>query len=219
MGHPVVTSVNLAAAVSTGIATSQSLPGAKGLSVNLNGSLVTGGAAVLDAPRRVIIASAGNDSGITFTVTGTRGSWWASTAISETITGGNIATVATTQDFLTVTSIVASGATASTITAGTNGTGSGPWVVWDQYATDFQVSLIGYILSGTPTWGVEYTYDDVFGLWLPSNVPFPRAVTFNLMTGLTTSGVDGILTSPVRASRLTLTAVGSVQLTSTQQGI
>lgn len=219
ISHPIVSTVTLVAAVSNGLATTQSLPGANGLSLNLNGSLVSGGVGVFDAPRRVIVHSDGNDTGITFTVTGTRGSYWASTAISETITGGNAADVATTQDFATVTSITASAATASTVHAGTNGTGSGPWVVWDTYAQEWLISLVGYIISGSPTWEVEYTYDDVFGLWLPAGTPFPRALTMGTMVGLTTTPVEGSLSNTgIKASRLTLTAVGSVQLTQQQTG-
>lgn len=216
MARPITTTVTLGAAVTTGLALAQSLGGAG--SLVLNGSLVAAGIGVMDAARRVIITSAGNDSGITFTVTGKPGAWNPSPSITETIAGSNAGVATTTQDFLTVTSVTASGATASTITAGTNTTGSGPWVVWSEFANDFQVSLYGVVLSGSPTWEVDYTYDDVFGLWLPPNIKFPRAVAFNLMSGLTTSA-DGVLTSPVRASRLTLTAIGSVQLVQTQQGV
>lgn len=224
MSHPIVTSLSLAASVATGIATSQTLPGTAGLSLVLNGSLVTGGVATLDTvSRRVIITSAGNDSGITFTITGTRANGWANTALTETITGGNAAVATSTQDFLTVTSIVASAATASTVTAGTASTGgvaSGPWVPWDRFPGDLQVSLYGVVLTGTPTWGVEYTYDDVFGLWTPSNITFPRALTLGTMTGITGT-MDGQITQPVVASRLTISALsgaGGVQLTSMQQG-
>lgn len=224
MGHPIVTTLTLAAAVTNGIAQSQSLPGASGLKLALNGSLVTNGAAALDAPRRIIITSAGNDSGITWTVVGTRGSWWASTPLTETFTGANIGAAQSTQDFLTVTSITGSGATASTVTAGTDGVGSGPWVPWSKYSTDFQVSLFGVVLSGSPTWQVDYTYDDVFGLWLPPGILFPRPLTFALMTGVTGT-LDGALANAgVRASRLTISALGggiagSAQLTQEQQGV
>lgn len=218
MSHPIVTSLTAVAAAATGIATAQSLPGASGLAMVLNGSKVVAGVAVLDVSRRVIITSAGNDSGITFTIVGTRANGWANTALTEVVTGANATAAQSTQDFLTVTSITSSGATASTVTAGTNGVASGPWVAWDKYATDFQVSLVGYVTSGSPTWGVEYTYDDVFGLWLPSNVSFPRALPLGTMTGLTGT-MDGALSNAgVKASRLTLTAVGGVQLTQQQQG-
>lgn len=222
MGRPIVSSVTLVAAAATNIALSQSIPGTgQGpYPFTLNGAAASKGVATLDAPRRVIITSGGNDTGITFTITGTARSQQNSAVQSETITGASGGAASTTQDFATVTGITASGATASTVTAGTNGTGSGPWVPWNQNANlAFQVSLYGVILSGSPTWEVEYTYDDVFGLWLPSNVPFPRALALQGMSGITAASADGEIAFPVRASRLTLTAVGSVQLTQTQQGI
>lgn len=215
MPHQIVTTVTLAAAVANGIALAQAL-GAAG-PLTLNGSTVTSGVAVLDAARRVIITSVGNDSGIIFTIAGTRGAWWALQAVTETVTGANAGTVVSTQDFVTVTSITASGATAGNVTAGTNGTGSGPWVVWDDFIAGFNVSLYGAILAGAPTWTVEYTHDDVFGLWLPPGLAFPRALPFTTMTNLTVSA-DGAFNSRVMASRLTLSAVGSVQLTQQQQG-
>lgn len=216
MSHPIVTSVTLVAAAATGVGVAQVLPGLSGLSLVLNGTKVTAGVAVFDAPRRVALLSGGNDSGITFTVTGTGGSWLANTAISEVVAGTNGSTAVTKQDFLTVTSVVASGASAGNVTVGTNGTGSGPWVIWDSFTSDFQVSCFGVVLSGAPTWGVEYTYDDVFGLWLPP-ATIPRALPLAAMTGLLGTA-DGALTNGCRASRLTLSAVGGVQLTQQQQG-
>lgn len=221
MSHPIVTTVAIVAAVANGISLSQSLPGTSGLSLLLNGTKVTAGVAILDAPRRIAIASNGNDAAITFSVTGTRGSWWAQQTITEVVTGTNVGTATTVNDFLTVTSIVASAATASTVTAGTNGTASGPWCVWSRFADDFQVTLEAVVVSGAPTYGVEYTYDDVFGLWLPTTVTYPRPIALSTMTNLTTAigtVIDGSLLSGCMASRLTLTAVGSVQLTSQQQG-
>ncbi len=217
MGHPIATTVTTIAGVANGIATSQSLPFAGALT--LNGSLVSGGVATLDAPRRIAITSAGNDSGITWTITGTARSQQNGVVQSETIKGATLGnTVYTTQDFATVTSIVASGATASTVTAGTNGVASGPWVPWDTQTVDFQVSVYGTVLSAAPpTWQLDYTYDDVFGTWLPAGVPFPRALTSQTLVGLSGTG-EGQLTNPVRATRLTLTAYGSAQLIQQQQG-
>lgn len=217
MSHPIVTTVSLVAAVTNGIAQAQALPGASGLNAVLNGSKVVAGVAVLDAPRRVVVTSAGDDSGITFTVTGTRGTWWAQQTITETFAGANGAAVST-QDFLTVTSFSSSAATASTIQVGTNGTGSGPWVVWDRYTDDFAVSMVGNIVSGAPAWGVDYTYDDVFGLWLPANVTFPRSLPFIELQGLLVAADASLTNGGVKATRLTLTAVGSAQLTQQQQG-
>ena len=220
MGRPISTSVTLVAANATNIAQSQSLPGASGLNAVLNGTLVTAGVAVMDAPRRVGITSGGNDSGITFTVTGTARTEQGGIKLVETIAGSNGGVAQTTQDFATVTSVAASGATAGNITIGTTGTGSGPWVPWNQNSLGhFQVSFYGSILSGSPTWQVDYTYDDVFGTWpLPAGVSFPRAIQ-NANFGSKVAAADGNFGETIRASRLTLTAVGGVNVVWQQQGV
>lgn len=210
MSHPIVTTVTIAAGNIALLAASQSL-GVGG------GALVLTGA-TLDAPRRIGIQSAGNDSGMTWTITGTsRPQQNGGGLLVETIAGSNGGTAQTTQDFATVTSIVGSAATASTVTAGTTNTASGPWVVWDSFQTPFNVSLQGNVLSGTPTYEVDFTQDDVFGLWLPSGILFPRASIFSGMAGVT-ANANAQITAPVRATRLSLTAAGSVQLTQQQTG-
>lgn len=115
----------------TNIRTATSI-GAAG-TVTLNGSLYssTTGIATLDKPRRVLFTSAGNDSGITFTVTGTD---WNNMPVSEVVTGANATTTYTVYDFKTVTSVVSSGASASTVSIGTNGVASSRPVFLDTYA-------------------------------------------------------------------------------------
>ena len=73
------------------------------------------------------------------------------------------------------------------------------------------------MLAGTPTWQVDYTYDDVFGLWNPTGL-LAKVFTLPTMSGLTVNADGRISGTAVRASRLTLTAPGSVQLTQMQQG-
>lgn len=213
MSHPITTTVTLAAASANNIALSQAVGGAGNLT--LNGSTVSGGVATLDAPRRVGITSAGNDSGITFTVYGTSRSQQGGGVQQETITGANIGVAVTTQDFATVTRIAASAAAAGNVTAGTTATGSGPWVPWDMDRTPFQLSAWGAVQSGSPTWQVDITYDDVFGTWLPAGQPYPIAIALDIMNGQT-ADANGTITNLVRASRLTLTAVGSVKLVQQQ---
>jgi hypothetical protein len=212
--RPIVTTVTPPTASSNGIALSQSRGSAGALT--LNGSLASGGVATLSAPGRIGITSAGNDSGITWTITGTARVEQNSIVQSETIAGATAGNTATsTQDFLTVTSIVSSGAAAGNVTAGPTGVGSGPWVVWSQYASDFQVQWSAFLMTGTPTYTVDFTPDDVFGLWLPAGVPFPRAISGAQQVGVNASGG---FTNTVRASRLTVLTAGSVQLDQTQQG-
>ena len=115
----------------------------------------TGGLALLDTARRVLITSAGNDSGITFTITGVD---WAGTTISETLTGGNAAAVYSVLDYLGVFKIQVSGATASTVTVGTNGVASSPWVNLDTWAGGTVAAQC--VVSGTANYTVQLTNDD-----------------------------------------------------------
>jgi hypothetical protein len=207
----VVLSKQLAAASVNAIALAQSLAGAGNFT--LNGAAVAGGVAALDTQRRVLITSAGNDSGITFTVFGTSDS---GTAIQETVTGANAAAVATNQDFATVTRVAASGATASTVQIGTNPVGSSRWLLLNPHVAPASVSLAGVLIAGAATWEADYTYDDFLNL-APGAFPQPFAhQTLVNQTGT----ADGTLSVPVKGVRLTITSgTGTVQLTVTQSGI
>jgi len=153
--RPIILSVGpLAAASANNIATSQTVTGAG--SVTLNGALVSGGIAYLDTPRRVLITNAGNDAGITFTVTGTT---FTGGVISQTVTGTSGSTVATTLDFATVTSITTSGSTsASGITVGTNGVAGSSWARLDDWAPG--IWSIQADVTGTVNYTVQTTSDD-----------------------------------------------------------
>lgn len=69
-----------------------------------------------DVPRGVTITSGGNDSSITFLVSGYD---FYSKPMTQKITGANVGAVTTTKAFMSVTSVVPSGAIASTVTVGT----------------------------------------------------------------------------------------------------
>jgi|HubBroStandDraft_1064217.scaffolds.fasta_scaffold12871_2 hypothetical protein len=213
MSHPINTTVTLVAAVANGIAQSQSLAAAGPLV--FNGPLVNGaGVAVFDAPRRIAIFSNGNDSGITWTITGMPGPWNPNPTNSETITGGNGVAVTSNKDYSGLISIVSSGPTASTVYAGTSSIGSGPPLVWSTFFSNQQVSAYGVVLSGAPTWTIEYTHDDPYGLWsTPPLLWFPYGPLQNL-----TGTADGVLPAAIRASRLTITGPGSVRAVQEQQG-
>lgn len=189
--------LSLAAAVANGIALSQS--GTTATPLTLNGSLVTGGVAKFDVARRVIVTSAGNDSGITFTIVGTDRYGRQQT---EVLTGGNGAAVAQTQhDFLTVSSITPSGGTASTVTAGTSVVGSTAPIVMDAYANPQGISVAAIVVSGTPTYTVEICYDDLAPAYdVNTNTPTWFAASgFNAQT---TNQFDTV-TGPFNLLRLT----------------
>lgn len=95
-----------------GISVSAS-PGAG--AIVIGGALATGGVATMDVPRSLAFVSGGNDSGITFTATGTDG--YGDPQI-ETVTGANAGTAVSLKAFKTVTSVVQSAAVATTLTVG-----------------------------------------------------------------------------------------------------
>jgi hypothetical protein len=147
----------LAAANAAIIAASQS-PGSFG-AISLNGSSVVNGVAVLDTCRRVIITSGGNDSGITFTITGTD---WAGNTIGETLSGANAGAAQTQLSYLTVASLSYTGSVASTVEVGTNGVADSPWVRLDPYGngpTALQIDV-----AGTVNVTVQQSLDDCLGL-------------------------------------------------------
>lgn len=180
------------AADADGIAESQS-PGAG--AIVLDGVAVSGGVATLDAARRVIVTSGGNDLGITFTITGTN---YAGNPLAETITGASGAAAASTQDFKTVTSVTHTGSVAGTVTVGTSGVGSGPWLIQNTNADPVNFG-IGVVVSGTISFTVEYTYDDPNA---PFTGTFPTAFSITALAAKS-ANTDAALTQPVRAIRIT----------------
>src|SRR5215831_12876153 len=212
MGIPRTISLAPAAASANNIAQSQS-PGA-GV-ITLNGSTVSGGVATLDIARRVLITPGGADSGITYTVTGTDRY---GVALTETVQGvNNPSTVTTTQDFKTVTAVTHSGSVASTVTVGTvsaSTAASSEWVAITPTANPVNIGI--YVLvSGTVSYTVEYTYDD---LSAPLGT-FPTV--FNISGGSLTSKAATAdsqanpFNFPISAVRITLnsyTAPGNVKM-------
>lgn len=113
---PVVLNGTTSDVVATGIAAAQAVAGAGNLT--LNGSFVQAGIAQLASPATVYITSVGNDSGITFTITGTTWSAGGLVAVSEVVTGANAGVAAALKQFATVSQIAASGAAAGNVSAG-----------------------------------------------------------------------------------------------------
>jgi hypothetical protein len=204
----------LAAASANAIALSQSAAGAAQLV--LNGATASGGVAKLDKPRQVLITSAGNDSGITFTVTGTT---FAGAAVSETLAGGNIGAVATQTDFATVTGIRTSGATASTVTVGTNGVAGSAWVRLDEWTVGG--TFIQCIASGTVNYTIQQTADDPNSPFYPIAIPNVNWIATN-DTGVvnaTASADSNYIVTPTYARVVLNSGTGSVTVTFTQTGV
>lgn len=159
-GPGIVVSETVTGANANTVATDAVFSSVTGVSIDgaSTGAVTVGhsGTATMDMARRIIITSGGNDSGITFALAGTD---WAGNTISETITGASGAAASSVLDYLTVTSILTSGAVATTVTVGTNGVAGSPWVRFDDFAAASQVAIQATV-SGTVNFTVQQTLDD-----------------------------------------------------------
>lgn len=183
--------------------------------VTLNGSLASGGVATLSNAQRIGIASAGNDSGITFAISGTDA---AGNPQSETVTGGNVATVSSLLDYLTVTSIVASGATAAAITVGTTGIGASPWVRFDEWALG--PVECAFVAIGTANYTLQTTSDDPNSLFTSiARSAVVWDVSGSPVIAATTNLTVSLATAPIFARVLLNSGSGSVRATFTQYGV
>lgn len=173
----------------------------------------TMGFATLDTARRVIFTSGGNDSGITITISGTGQS---GTPISETVTGVNGAAASTVLDYLTVTKVSVSGATATTIEVGTNGIAASPWIrldAWTPGPVSGQCTV-----SGTVNYSVQVTNDDPNSY---ANPVAPSAVTWTtVVSSVTGSQSFNLSGAPAWCCVLlnSETGTGSVSMTLIQNG-
>lgn len=159
----------LAAAAANNICQSQT-PGAAG-NLTLNGTLVTGGVAVLDTARRILFTPAGAEAGngTVWTVSGTD---WNNNTVSETVNGvNNPATAQSVYDYKTVTNIAVNKAQAGAVTVGTNGVASSRPIFLDPMApapTALQVDV-----TGTVNYTVQQSLDD------PNAVGYTNVVWIN----------------------------------------
>src|SRR5882672_4135404 len=173
--RPITATVGpLAAASANNIALSQT-PGAAG-ALTLNGTLVSGGVAILDNPRRVLLTTAVTTH--TFTITGTTPT---GSVISESflIVAG---ATASQLDYAKVTSITISGAATAAVTVGTNTIASTPWVRLDEWASP--PVGIQCDVTGTVNYTVQSTYDD------PNSPTDP--VSVSAMTWIATNDTNAV---------------------------
>jgi hypothetical protein len=210
----------LVAAAAGAVCAAQGLAAAGNLV--LNGTLVANGVATFDSQRRVSITSAGNDSGISFTVYGAGQN---GQAISETVVGGNAVEVDTLQDFLTVTRVASSGAVATTVQVGSAATGSTPWIIPNPHITPTEIAAGLELISGAATASVEVTDDSplaqmpIYTAGYAMTPPIPRAEAWPGLNGQN-NDAQAVINRTVAAIRLTITAgQGMFGLTLRQAGI
>lgn len=168
----------------------------------------------LDAARQVLFTSAGSDSGITFTLSGTDAN---GQPISETITGANSpSTAVSALSYKTITSISTSGAVNTTITVGTNGVAHSPWVRFDDYAGNAQIAL-QCVTSGTINYTIQQTMNDpnLFGdptYGSPASVTWSSSTDTNVVNATSTQ-FSTFTIAPIFARVLVNSGSGSVTAT------
>lgn len=212
--YPVRKVLSLATAVANGVSLSQTPSAGGSQALLINGSLTSGGVATFDVARRVIITSAGNDSTLTFKITGTNRD---GILQRENVTGANATVAVSKKDFLTVTQILVSGNTAAAVTAGTNGQASTNWIATDQWRRHISgVAVIVRVLAGsTLNYTVEDTGDDIQNQdYISDAAQYILALPNAPLTAQTASGEGGYAVPPT-AIRLTFNSytTGSAQIT------
>ena len=161
----------------------------------------------MDNTRQIAIASAGNDSGITFKIVGRDK---VGSKLTETVTGANAGTATSALDYYWVDRIFSSGATASTITIGTNGISHSPWISCDSWAAG-PISISANVV-GTVNYTIQLTNDDPNSLTnpvTPANMNWqPTGVA-----GATASAYANLTAPPAYIRTLLNSGTGSVGIT------
>ena len=197
-----------------GICVDQTTGGAADLT--LDGALVSGGVATMAEAQIVSIEGTGNNSGITFTITGTNAE---GKTIAQAVTGANNGTAVSTFYYKSITQIAASGAVTGNVEIGplaANGAVTPVHVVnWVQ--TPFNMAMFVDI-TGTVTYTVEHTEGDPQSTYTNS---YSTDTKWRDTTGLTslTADNEGNIAFPVRAVRLKLASgTGTTSFTVLQGG-
>lgn len=197
-----------------------------GTALTLNGALVSGGVAIMDKPRRVLLTYGNEGAARTLVVTGTNAG---GNPIQETLAvpSGAGGTVATTQDFATVTMLLPlGGGWTAAATVGTNGVGSSPPQVWDAYVAPSEGTW-QVVVTGTVNWSIDMTVSVINSNstqmgGASGNYPAPP-VWSNPVTGLTaqtTSIMASAVDFPMTAWRATINSgAGSILVNFLQAGL
>lgn len=178
-----------------GISASQT-PGAG--AILINGALASGGSVTLGAAQLIRLTSGGDDSGITFTFTGTDSDGRAQT---ETVAGTNISNSDTTKHFKTITSITKSGASAGTIIVGNLIESVSNTVRPNVNTSPVAIGIGVQLVSGTATYVVQHSYQD--------GTDSHPTVWFDNSAGSKSASSEATYSTPVATIRIKQTASSS----------
>ncbi len=213
MASPQVVTVGPLAAANAALIVASATP-VSGTPMTLTGSQP-------DKPRKILVTYGAEASGRTMKITGTNHS---GNPISETlaIPSGGAGTVATTQDFATVTQVLpGGGGWSAAATVGTNSAASSPWQMLDTHLNPMNVG-IGVVVSGTANYTVEYTYDDPNQTIAAAGSAPPTAWPLSALATKTanTDAPSAFANAGIFAWRLTLNSgSGSATATAIQSGL
>jgi hypothetical protein len=186
-------------------------------------SIGINGFATMAQPRRVAFTPGGADTGMSFLITGTDSQ---GSAISETVTGGSSTAVWTKLAYKTITSIIASDATASTLIIGdaadsvAGGSAYSAILYPDLFLNPFNIGIGAQTVTGTATYSVQHTFDDIDNNDISSLVAAKWADNTGI-SGKTASDnlVSGNYAYPVSGIRIMLTSgTGTVKCWLRQAG-
>ena len=168
---------------------------------------------VLDAPRRIIITSNGDDSAHTFVIVGTD---WNGFPVTETITGAvALGNVQSLYDYATIVSITPVQNTTSTVQVGTNGVASTRPIFLDEYA--FSPTSIQVNVTGTVNATAQQSLDN------PNSVGFTSVTWLNhpdsVLVGLSSSVQDNYAYMPKVVRLLLNSGTGTATIRLIQAGI
>lgn len=164
----------------------------------INGALASGGVASLGAAQLIRLTSGGNDSGITFTFTGTDSDGRSQT---ETVAGTNASNSDTTKYFKTITAITASAAVATTIIVGNLIDSVSNTVRPDLNTSPIAIGIGVILVSGTATYKVQHSYQD-------GTTSHPT-LWFDNAAGAKTASSEATYSAPVGTIRLLVSASSS----------
>jgi len=202
--RPKTITISPDAADANGICESQTPTAGGSQDLEIAGDLASDGVATMDVPRHISIASDGNDSGRTFTITGTDRD---GKALTEEITGPNGTTVKSKRNFKTITTVNIDDDSAGALLVGSADELESQWIPLDSRKK--KISFFNTLSSGASlSYQLKYTGDDVF-------------VSTFTEYGATKHNATGVLTtdnaiasdSPITAACIAITGYSSGTLT------
>lgn len=212
MPRPKTITLTMAASDDDAVCQSQTPSGAGALTIN--GALASGGVATLDVPRHILITAAANESGRTFTLTGTDRF---GKALSTTTAGPNATTkIVTAYNFKTLTTVSIDGAATGAVKVGTADSLESQWLPMDWRGPEAPKVSVALSSAANLTFTGQLTASDIQA----SGFVETSATTSDVSALTGTASALASLSGPARAFRLKLSSfvAGTVTLTLMERG-